>query len=57
MEKQVYSADLKSAAFKRHPGSTPGTRTIFLAFVQWIGQDSSKVLIGVRFPYAGPIKL
>ena len=27
MEKQVYSADLKSAALKRHPGSTPGTRT------------------------------
>ena len=25
-----------------------------LAFVQRIGQHSSKVFIGVRFPYAGP---
>ena len=28
---------------------------LFLAFVQWIGQHSSKVRIGVRFLYAGPI--
>jgi hypothetical protein len=26
-----------------------------LAVVQWIGQHSSKVRIGVRFPTAGPI--
>ena len=38
MEKQVYSADLKSAALIRHPGSTPGTRTIVLVLVQWIVQ-------------------
>ena len=31
MEKQVYSADLKSAALKQHPGSTPGTRTIIFS--------------------------
>jgi hypothetical protein len=28
-----------------------------LAFVQWTGQDSSKVLIEVRFLYAGPTML
>ena len=26
-----------------------------LAFVQWIGHDSSKVIMGVRFPHAGPV--
>lgn len=26
-----------------------------LAFVQRIGHDSSKVIMGVRFPHAGPI--
>ena len=33
MEKQVYSADLKSAA-ERHAGSTPATRTMALV-VKW----------------------
>ncbi len=28
-----------------------------LAFVQWIGHDSSKVIMGVRFPHAGPLIL
>ena len=27
---------------------------IYLAFVQRIGQHSSKVFMGVRFPHAGP---
>ena len=43
-------------------GSIPSTATIIknlplliLAFVQWIGQHSSKVRIEVRFLYAGPI--
>jgi hypothetical protein len=36
-------------------GSNPGGPTkFFLAFVQWTGQESSKLLIGVRFLYAGP---
>jgi D-alanyl-D-alanine endopeptidase (penicillin-binding protein 7) len=28
-----------------------------LAFVQWIGHESSKFIMGVRFPHAGPIFL
>ena len=38
-------------------GSSPVRRTIghTLAFVQRIGQDSSKVYMGVRFPHAGPV--
>ena len=35
-------------------GSKPRSRTKYLAFVQRIGHDSSKVIIEVRFLYAGP---
>ena len=37
------------------PCSTHGRPTNSLAFVQRIGHHSSKVIIGVRFPYAGPL--
>jgi len=50
----VYAADLKSVALG-HTGSSPVSRTkIFLAFVQWIGHHSSKVIIEVRFLLAVP---
>jgi hypothetical protein len=28
---------------------------VLLPFVQWIGHDSSKVIMGVRFPHGGPV--
>ena len=31
-----------------------GPTKLILAFVQWIGQEPSKFLMGVRFPHAGP---
>ena len=49
----VDTKDLKSFASRR-AGSSPAPGTIQLAFVQWIGQESSKLLMGVRFPHAGP---
>ena len=33
---------------------SPGAPNI-LPFVQWIGQHSSKVFMGVRFPHGGPV--
>lgn len=37
-------------------GSTPLlSAKFFLAFVQRIGHHSSKVIMGVRFPHAGPV--
>ena len=60
------SSPRRGANYRMLPASLNNFKTIIfekkkhpakhLAFVQRIGQGSSKAYIGVRFPYAGPDK-
>ncbi len=50
----VDTGDLKSPAYGV-PVRVRLRVPSLLAFVQRIGQESSKLLMGVRFPHAGPI--